>query len=196
MSKPLLEVKRYGKKILKRLKQSQKNELDNGDTLLDRDVMEKLQKISGSTTVQLKHCLHFLAIFLEFRDWQHCSRVLTTVPTELDGAVGSANTLESCSKEENMGTLWYSKSCVALSNQWFADYEEAKIIHKQQEGSFLLPYKNQYVIVMEDYLKLLGLSDHSIESCRSAGGDMVRYYRHEIWEDAVADIVRHKFSIF
>jgi len=194
MSKPLLEIKRYGKKILKRFMQSQKNELDNEGTKFDKALMEKLQRISGPGALQLKHCLNFVAMFLEFKDWQHCNRVLTTDPAGLNSSVESANTLDSGLKEENMGTLWYSKSCVALSNQWFADYEEARGIHEQQEASFLLPYKNQYVIVTEDYLKLLGLSKQSVESCRSVGGDMVLHYRCGAWEDAVTDIIRHKLS--
>ncbi|WDE04287.1 hypothetical protein SG34_023555 [Thalassomonas viridans] len=73
-----------------------------------------------------------------FRHWDHAREVLS----------GST-----C---RDYGTFWYSPPCSGLLNLWCASYKEA---HQQQKthGGFILPYKNQYLVVEQHYLELLGL---------------------------------------
>jgi hypothetical protein len=42
-------------------------------------------------------------------------------------------------------------------NLWFRNYEEAKA-YQRQSGGFLLPYKKQFFICNEDYIRGLGLN--------------------------------------
>ncbi len=42
-------------------------------------------------------------------------------------------------------------------NKWFANYVQAKI-EQQQQGGFLLPYKNQFFICEAAYIERLGLN--------------------------------------
>lgn len=73
-----------------------------------------------------------------FRHWDHAREVLK----------GS-----SC---RDYGTFWYKNQCSTLLNLWCASYKEA-YIQQQAQGGFILPYKNQYLVVEHHYLELLGL---------------------------------------
>lgn len=42
-------------------------------------------------------------------------------------------------------------------NKWFTDYEEAKT-HQRSNGGFLFPYKSQFFLCGESYIKQLGLN--------------------------------------
>ena len=61
--------------------------------------------------------------------------------------------------KDSLDTFWYSKSSPFL-NQWFSNHKEAK--HFQSEsGGFLLTYKGQYFVALNDYIEYLGIDPHA-----------------------------------
>lgn len=91
------------------------------------------------TAVQRKHCLTAVARRLGFRTWAHASKVLGAIEDEAD-----------------FGTLLYGPGCSAHFNTWFANYEEAQSVRAAQD-SYLLPYKTQFVVVEDHFIRSLGL---------------------------------------
>lgn len=47
-------------------------------------------------------------------------------------------------------------------NKWFTSYEEAKL-QQQLSGGFLFPYKHQFFICEEGYIKYLGLDPRDVD---------------------------------
>jgi hypothetical protein len=89
--------------------------------------------------VKRRHFLTHVARECGFDGWSHLSAVIAR--NDLSGG---------------MGTLMYPRRCHVHWNIWFAHYDEAIRVRKEH-GGFLLGYKNQYLIVDEDYIKELGL---------------------------------------
>ena len=87
---------------------------------------------------KLKDGLNEAAVHHGFSSWKHCTEVFS-------------------SKSSDQGTFWYRPGCSAFFCQWFANLDEARRIHRQSKG-FLLPYKNQFVVVENGFIELLGLS--------------------------------------
>jgi len=88
--------------------------------------------------LRLKDSQSVIARKYGFRHWDHAREVLQ----------GSF-----C---RDYGTFWYHPKCTGLLNLWCASYKEANSQQKAQ-GGFILPYKNQYLVVERHYLELLGL---------------------------------------
>jgi hypothetical protein len=88
--------------------------------------------------VQRRHCLNFIAAELGFPHWHGLKQILS-------GAV-----------VEDYGTALYRRGCGAHFNIWSASYDEAAGI-RAEHGGTLLPYKNQFIVVDDDYLREIGL---------------------------------------
>lgn len=92
--------------------------------------------------VRLRDCLNLVSREAGFSDYTHARRVLG----------GEAR------PGEDFGTFWYAPRCAGLLNQWFASYEEARAALKSaKRRSFLLPYKRQFMVVEDDFIRELGL---------------------------------------
>jgi hypothetical protein len=91
-----------------------------------------------------RHCLSALAHALGLDGWQHLS-VLWHEPAARD-----------------FGTLLYSPSCGGHWNVWSAAYDEAREI-RAQHGGYLLPYRQQFVIVEPSFIEDLGLDPNAAE---------------------------------
>lgn len=86
--------------------------------------------------VRLKHALTLLAV-----EAGHPSWVAFKVALE--------------ARLPTLPPMWQSHMG-ALLNRWFADYEEARA-SREQEGGFLLPYRNQFFVTETEGIRALGL---------------------------------------
>ncbi len=115
---------------------------------------------------QHKDGLKTVARLAGFKDWQHASLVLS----------GGAKV------GEDMGSLWYSPKCGVLLNIWCRDYKEAKEQYEEGTGKYLFPYKSQFLIVEDDFLRTIGLDpDHAIFS-QPANRNFVQSYGSPDWD--------------
>jgi hypothetical protein len=112
----------------------------------------------------LTHCMNIVSARAGFDHWDHARLVLGG-----KSAPGA-----------DVGTLWYEHACGALTNQWFARYEEARSILEGDPSLYLLPYRHQYVLVDLHFIELLGL-DPSARPWTEAGRDLVDGYASPAW---------------
>lgn len=97
--------------------------------------------------LRLRDCLNAVSKEAGFTDYAHARRVLN----------GEAR------PGEDFGTFWYAPACAGLLNQWFASYEEARAAlqatprRPKERRLFLLPYKRQFMVVEDDFIRELGM---------------------------------------
>ncbi|WP_196140782.1 hypothetical protein [Aliikangiella sp. G2MR2-5] len=134
MLSPIEELKIQSKKLLKSIR-----------TDTSEPQVKSFQKyISGKKSgnpIQLKHCQNYIAQHYGFDDWLHARRVLECENQQL---------------LQDYGTFWYSSRCSSLLNHWCNTYREALEL-LNQHGGFLLPYKNQFIVVENNFLEALGM---------------------------------------
>jgi hypothetical protein len=91
-----------------------------------------------------RHCLKVIANEIGFAGWPHAVQIIEGTNTT------------------DYGTFFYPKGCGAHSNIWCATYEEARNI-RAKHGGFLLAYKNQFLVVDDDYIREMGLNPENPE---------------------------------
>lgn len=88
--------------------------------------------------VKRRHALFVIAKELGFPDWPHATKVL-------------------CGRTaEDYGTMLYPRGGTAHTNIWSASYDEARTLREETDG-YLLPYRNQFIVVEDHYIRTLGL---------------------------------------
>jgi hypothetical protein len=128
---------------------------------------------------KLRDFLHDAAREVGFADWEHARRVLGGEAAE----------------GEDMGTFWYSPATTTLLNEWFADAAAARKAHSESRGAFLLPYRRQFVLGQDAYIRELGL-DPRAPAWQQAGHDLVAAYGSAAWAALAALRVRAPRSSF
>jgi hypothetical protein len=129
----------------------------------------KMLKLESLQEVKLKHCHFLIAKQYSFDDWQHAQQVL------------SGN--ETTNTHINMGAIFHSSGCDALINLWFSSYEEAKsVLALDNKDRWLVPYKQQYIIVNKAYLKLMGIDAGFDQHWNNVNHDLVQGYNCESWD--------------
>jgi hypothetical protein len=120
----------------------QKESRNNDEAALARlKKHSNFKNLNSSEIVNLlkrRHCLSVVAIEAGFEGWSQAAQIF-----------GGRN-------PGSFGTALYPKGCWAHSNIWSASYEEAKQI-REEHGGFLLAYKNQFLIVEDEYIRTMGL---------------------------------------
>jgi len=77
-------------------------------------------------------------------------------------------------------------------NSWFATYAEAKL-HLQSTKGFLLPYKNQFFICNEHYIKQLGF-EPNVPDWKLIGYDWVIPQDRKAWQRLYKKWSKSKFE--
>lgn len=117
--------------------------------------------------LRLRDCLNAVSRDAGFDDFPHARRVLN----------GEAR------PGDDFGTFWYAPRCAGLLNQWFATYEEARAaLEATPQRSFLLPYKRQFMVVEDDFIRALGLGPED-EGWAKIGFDAVPSLGVISWEN-------------
>lgn len=113
---------------------------------------------------RLRDCLHEVARAVGFQHWEHARRVLG----------GQAQW------GEDMGRFWYAPRCIVHLNTWIADRDQALAARERTSG-FLLPYRRQFVLVEEGFVRELGL-DPADPAWEAARRDLVGAYGSPAWK--------------
>lgn len=119
---------------------------------------------AGGEQTRLRDCLTLVAREAGFAHWDHARLVLGGT-----AAPGS-----------DMGTFWHTKGTGALLNQWFASADEARAVQKADPGAFLLPYRRQFMLVQDDFIREIG-GDPAHPAWRELGRDAVGGYASPAW---------------
>ncbi len=115
---------------------------------------------------RLRHCLNQVARDVGFAHWDDARRVL-------GGQAASG---------DDMGAFWYAPRCATLLNLWFAGYEPARAAQEADRGAFLLPYRRQFIVAQDDFVRELGM-DPADPAWAVAQRDLVRAYGSRAWLD-------------
>ena len=91
---------------------------------------------------RLRDCLTLVSRELGFQNWDQARRVLG------GGAV----------RGDDLGAFWHAPRCNGLLSHWFASHEQAREALAAGSHRVLLPYRRQFVVVDEHYLRELGLA--------------------------------------
>jgi len=166
------EVKTQAKKLLKALKV-------DGD--LERKMQLPLKKLAVTSIdeLKLKHCLSLVSMELGFTNWHQAKDVLS----------GNVEPLA----VNNMGSFFYPKSCGSFINEWFADYQVAKsTVENSSQAKWLLPYKNQYVVVKQDYINAFNLESRLTPLWTELERNMVAGYNRLAWDTLVCAVIKNR----
>lgn len=123
---------------------------------------------------QHKDALKAVSRLAGFKNWQHASHILG----------GSAHI------GDDMGVLWYSNKCTVLLNIWCRNYEEAQEQFSQRKGSFLFPYKTQFVITDDEYVRALGI-DTDQPMLQGPSRNFAENYGSPTWDDLTFQRLQH-----
>ncbi len=139
------------------------------------EALQTLRKFSTQEPpFQHKDALKAVSRLAGYKNWQHASHILG----------GSA------SIGDDMGELWYSRKCTGLLNIWCRNYEEAQEQFSQQEDRFLFPYKTQFVITNDDYVRALGFeTDHQM--LHQPNRNFVEIYGSPVWDNLTFQRLQH-----
>jgi len=176
MEYALNEVKIQAKKLLKALQ-------------ADNELQDRLQQswrklaLANLDELKLKHCLKLIANQLGFVNWQQAQGALTGCNTEEEPL--------------NMGTFFYPKGGGAFINEWFSDYQQAKeVLAKHPKNKWLLPYKNQFIIVGQDYIKVFKLDEKLMQLWSDIEHDMVSSYNTATWDKLCCAVIKARQKNF
>ena len=172
MEYALQEVKTQAKKLLKAFK---------SDPSLVKGMQIPLKKITVSSLeeLKLKHCLGLVAMELGFRDWHEAQQLLS-------GAKPSLVTI-------NMGSFFYPKGCGGFINEWFADYSQARdSLLNSATSKWLLPYRNQFIVVEQEYIAVFKLNKELMSSWTEIQHDMVVSYNSLAWDKIACAVIRNR----
>jgi hypothetical protein len=148
------------------------NALDAGDTtLLDRAAQVCGARMATPPAWKLRATNVNACRSVGFRSWEQARTVLS----------GQAQA------GDDMGAFWHAPRCSSLLNHWFASYDDAWACWQAMPGHALLPYRRQFVVVGEPYLRELGLTDVLQAHADEARGlDMAAHYGDGIWQSLCA----------
>lgn len=125
--------------------------------------------------LRLRDCLGLVAREVGFANWEQARKVLGG-----EAAPG-----------DDMGTFWHAPRCSGLLNPWFSKLAEARaaLAAATDDGppggtaglAVLLPYRRQFVLAGEDFLRELGLDPHD-GAWASAQHDLTQAYGGGAWQ--------------
>ncbi|CAN5899499.1 hypothetical protein BH11PSE8_BH11PSE8_37640 [soil metagenome] len=136
--------------------------------------------LGGAPPVEwkLRHCLTLAANEVGFASWDQARRVLSG-----QAVLG-----------DDMGGFWHTARCNSLLSHWFASYGDAQASLDAASHRTLLPYRRQFVVVDDNYLRELGLApavanDEAgaraaadvLAAWRESGPDLMAAYGSPAW---------------
>ncbi|TFZ07846.1 hypothetical protein [Ramlibacter humi] len=113
---------------------------------------------------RLRDRLHEVAREVGFADWEHARHVLEGLAAPGD----------------DFGTFWHSPRTTSMLNEWFADLGQARAALARGRRAYLLPYRRQFMLVGEDFIRELGL-DPRDPHWDAAGRDLVAASGSPAW---------------
>ncbi|MES2068735.1 MAG: hypothetical protein V4488_00205 [Pseudomonadota bacterium] len=158
MNAPIAELKTRARLLLNALDGAQPQALARAQQA------SKKRRWPVPETWQLKHCLNIVAAEAGFSLWDHARAVL--------GGEARAG--------DDMGDFWCDAESAVFLNHWYADYQLALDCLHNESGRFLLPYRRQFVVAGEHYVRHLGLLPNDA-AWQAIGYDLVAGYGSAGW---------------
>ncbi len=115
-----------------------KNAMDSDPVALEL-LRKNSPAVALGTEIQRKHALAAVAREIGFPNWKAVLECFGTA------------------ENPDFAAFLNPRRCHVYWNIWFADYEEACSIHAEH-GGYLLCYRQQYVVVDDDYVRSLGIA--------------------------------------
>lgn len=172
MEYALQEVKTQAKKLLKALK-------SEPSLVTAMQIPLKKINIASPELLKLKHCLVLVSMELGFKDWHEAQQLLSGSKPELTII--------------NMGSFFYPRGCGGFINEWFADYAQAKnALINSATSKWLLPYKNQFIVVEQEYIAMFKLDEALLSSWAKIEHDMVASYNSVAWDKITCAVIRNR----
>ncbi len=166
------EVKIQAKKLLKTLK------IDSDLQLAMQRSLNKLA-LTSLDELKLKHCLTIVSQQLGFDNWHHAQCALSGK--------------NKASEPLNMGTFFYPKGSGAFINEWFVNYQEARnTLTNKAKSKYLLPYKNQFIVVTKDCISLFKLDEELMLLWADIDHDLVGSYNSLAWDMLASKIIKNR----
>lgn len=129
--------------------------------------------------LRLADCLNAAGREVGFLHFEHARRVLAG-----EAAPG-----------EDWGDFWHAPRTGVLLNQWFARLADAVAMLAQQPSGFLLPYRRQFLIVQDHFIRELGV-DPQAPQWAEIRRDLVGGYGTPAWHALAARRIRAPASTF
>lgn len=142
----------------------------DGESIKRFHSLRTFASLSGQDTeaiaaVQLKDALNVIAVENGYESWGE-------LKTVLDHAAESSPLAE-------IKDQFYPKGFTTYWNIWFAKYSQAKKVLDEGKG-FLLPFRNQFIIVEEHFVDSIGLP-HTLREWKEIGNDWVHPKNVKVW---------------
>lgn len=136
----------------------------------DPQLLERAAKVSGVRMAmpdhwKLRHAFTLVARSVGFRTWDQARIAL--------GGLAQPG--------DDMGTFWHAPRCMGILNHWFAHYGDARDALGKMPGHALVPYRRQFIVVNQPYLRELGL-DEAASNATNEALDLVALYGSERWQ--------------
>ncbi|GHF99131.1 hypothetical protein [Thalassotalea marina] len=166
------EIKLQAKKLHKRLKSGE---------MITAKIEKQLTRLNTNLTeLKLKHCLTIVSQQLGFVHWHQAHQFFS--------GISENNT------PLNWGTYLYPEQNDVFINEWFADYSQAKIVlEKHPQIKWLLPYKQQFIVVEKDFIDRFKLDPQATELWRFINHDLKASYNSKAWDHVTAAILKQRF---
>ena len=129
-----------------------------------RDPVHASSDVAEAPPDRLRDCQIAVAREAGFSGWEQALRVL-------GGQAVSG---------DDLGSFWHAPRCNGLLSHWFARHDQARECLALGEHRVLLPYRRQFVVVDDHYLRELGLSIGDA-AWGEARCDLVQAYSSAAW---------------
>jgi hypothetical protein len=139
----------------------------------------KREGSAAAEDLRLRDCLNQVSRDAGFAHWEHARQVL--------GGLAAPG--------EDMGSFWHAPHTGILLNLWFAKYEQARAALDADPAAFLLPYRRQFMVVQDDFVRELGVDPGDAAWAR-VGHDLVRGYGSADWEQLALRRLKAPLSTF
>lgn len=180
MNKALNEIKIQAKILLKSARNNQPSAIQRLANQSRQKSNSYSLDLAYTDLAKLKHCQHVLAREVGFENWQHAHSILGASDNKLSNNSSGSGAV-------NMGKLWHNSNCDALINLWFSNYQEARLALQAEPSNYLIPYQQQFIVVTEDYIKVIALHEVDASLWRDVKHNLVDSYATEAW-DRIAHI--------
>jgi len=185
VNKALDELKIQAKILLKSARNNQSSAIQRLAKHSGNKPRSHSLDLAYTDLAKLKHCQHVIAREVGFENWQHAYAILSANDNTLSNTASDSVAV-------NMGKFWHSHSCDALINLWFSSYQKALIALQTKPSNYLIPYQQQFIVVTEDYLKLIDLHDVETSLWRDVKHDLVASYATEAWDEIAHTRLRNR----
>lgn len=139
--------------------------------------------IANIEQFKFKHSLTLIAQQLGFLSWHQAHEFLS-------GEINNNQLI-------NAGAMFYPKRGDVFLNEWFANYDQAKVcLSDGKKTKWLFPFKQQYVVVEQSFVQALNLDESAQVLWSEVQHNMVASYGTNAWDSLACNIIKNRTKPF